>query len=384
MRPIILARSIPLIALLTAPPTAQAPGPAPQTPLYRPIDLGVLPGWAQSRALDVNNKRQVTGTLLGEASGVAFVWLPRPAFGLAAGMSSLGALPVSVSNVSWASTINECGQIGGVTVGNAPGSVSTVRAFLWQDGFMDDLGSLAGEAHSWSEVTAINGKGTVVGSSDLRPGFQTNPTRAFATHVRCGDRRGADLVDLGSLNGTWSNASDVNDKDQVVGATALQISPDHTIGAPFFYDPRDGMVDLPLIAGSDFGSAIALNDRDVVVGSCVTLHRSGATERAALWRRTRTGWSIVDIGAFMGMPRNEPTGIDAQDRVVGISLAQGQLEGTSFLWVDGVLHALDDLLLTEQPVRIVRTGRMNDRGDIAAAGYNAAGEYRAFLLLRLR
>ena len=33
---------------------------------------------------------------------------------------------------------------------------------------------------------------------------------------------------------------------------------------------------------------------------------------------------------------------------------------------------------------VLQPGRMNDRGDIAASGYNADGEWRAFLLKRIR
>jgi probable HAF family extracellular repeat protein len=383
MRPTLVhALAIPTLVLLIAPASAHRTDPGREPPLYRPIDLGVVPGWTFSRAVDVNDKRQVTGFLGDDSGYMAFVWLPRPELGLPAGMSVLGTLPLGDHYGSRASGINDCGQIVGITSGG-----TVPRGFLWQEGVMDDLGALEGLGSPWCGAAAINRKGTIVGSSGV---MSINSTvHAFATRVRCGDRPDGELVDLGSLSGHWSWAAGVNDKDQIVGATSLRLPPGDVIAAPFFHDPSDGSVDLPMLAGLgpgaiDSGRAQAINDRGVIVGSCLSVRGNRITERAVLWRRTRDGWSTTELGTFPGKPRNFPTDIDERDRVVGFAIANGELEATAYLWIDGVFHALDDLLVTSQPIRIVETGGINDRGDIAAGGYNAQGEYRAFLLLCVR
>jgi probable HAF family extracellular repeat protein len=308
---------------------------------------------------------------------MAFVWLPQPASGLPAGMSELGTLPLGVTNGSWPGAIDNCGRIVGTSIGNTPGTPSTLRAFLWQDGVMLDLGAKPGV---WSGALATSDKDVVVGWSDVTPG--ESMMRAFATRIRCGTVPDGGLIDLGSLGGSWSQATAVNDKGQVVGTTSFRLPSGSVIGVPFSRDARGDMIDLPLLSGATFGSALALNERGAVVGSCLNT-RGAVTERAALWRRTHAGWSITELGSFVGTTRNVPTAIDEQERVVGYASLDGN-DWHAYLWSEGEFYALDDLLETPSPIRIARTGGVNRRGDIAAAGYNELGEYRAFLLLRVR
>jgi probable HAF family extracellular repeat protein len=386
MKIAIRTTSLLVLVLLTAPSTdAQGSPSEPQLPLYRPVDLGVVPGWTQSSASDVNNKRQVAGYLLLDdtTSPMAFVWLPRPAYGLPAGMSTLGTLPLDDLNTSFASGINDCGQIVGTSIGNAKGGGppptfgSTLRAFVWQDGAMRDVGTLAGTATAWSSAAAINQRGTIVGWSHSESGEQ----HAFATRVPCGALPGGELADLGTLGGIRSAATAVNEKDQVVGIAGASFS----TSVAFFHDPRSGeTVELPSLAGATSCAANALNERGVVVGTCQTMDASGLTEYAVLWRRSRTGWSIEDLGTFDGTSRIVPTGIDGQNHVSGSSHALAGAAGRAFLWVDGEFHYLDDLLVTQEPIQILWTGGTNERGDIAATGINALGEDRAFLLMRIR
>lgn len=371
------ALTIHALAFLVAPAlSSQAIERAPLLPRYLPVDLGVLPGWTSGRAVDVNEARQVAGTMVVNGASMAFVWLPRADLGLPAGMTALGSMPLGVTNGSWSSAIDDCGRIVGVAWGNTPPFPTAQRAFLWQDGVLHDLGSLVGSS---SGANAINQKGVIVGWSYLGP----TTLRAFATRVRCGDRPSGDLVDLGSLAGSWSVANAVNDEGQVVGTTSLQTSSTTVIGAPFYRDAMGGSLDLPLLPGMNNGSASAINEQGVVVGNCRTMLPGVFNERAVLWRRTHGAWSVTDLGMPAGRTRIGTSAIDEKERVVGIV----STDGTSlqaFLWFRGVFHAIDDLLVTSEPIRIGRTGGMNRRGDIAVEGTNAQGETRAYLLLRVR
>lgn len=75
-------------------------------------DIGTL-GGTQLRGVALNNAGQVVGSSSTPSSGVsvhAFLWLPRPAFGLGAGIHDLGTLG---GDRSEATGIDEAGRITG-------------------------------------------------------------------------------------------------------------------------------------------------------------------------------------------------------------------------------------------------------------------------------
>jgi len=369
---------LPVLALLAAVSSAlpRGSGQDPRPPRYVPVDLGALAGWEHVRTVAVNDRLQVTGTVLGESGLRAFLWLPRPAFGLPAGMSVLGTLALGESNGSSAGGIDNCGRIVGTATGNTPPAPTIQRAFLWQNGVMQDLGTLTGLG---SGAAAINRRGLTVGWSSL----DSRTLRGFTTRAACGETPSGAILDLGSLADTWSLASAVNDADQVVGSTALAVPPASITGAPFFYTARRGMIRLPFLPGMTSGDAAAINAHGAVVGACSSLRRNVLDESAALWRESRGTWSVTDLGRFDGLPRNAPTAIDGKDRVIGTAGNDFMTDTRGWIWIQGVYHALDDLLVTAEPIRITRTGGVNARGDIAASGIDARGELRGFLLVRV-
>ncbi len=127
-----------------------------------PIDLGNLGGSVDvslfavgNRATYINNRGQVVGgsTLAGNKTAHAFLWARDT------GMKDLGVLPGDDN--SGAIAINERGEIVGVsndTDGNG-------RAFLWRNGLMSDLNTLAPSDSPLYLVAAlgINDRGEIVG-----------------------------------------------------------------------------------------------------------------------------------------------------------------------------------------------------------------------------
>ena len=91
------------------------------------------------------------------------------------------------------------------------------HAFVTSGDSMIDLGTLGGSS---SIVTAMNNNGRVVGFSQT----STGPTHAFISD-------GNGLVDLGTLGGTLSQALAVNDQDQVAGMSTGSGTPPHQRGA---------------------------------------------------------------------------------------------------------------------------------------------------------
>ena len=372
-----------LVSSLLVTPAVGGKGsdPSPRAPLFRAVDLGVLPGWTSGQAYDVNDQRQVCGVLFDEdAIGVAFVWLPRPAHGLPAGMSELGMLPLGGVEASTASAINDCGQIVGTSYGYA-GLDTRTRAFVWQDGELRDLGAFPDSPNGNSTAAAIDQRGNIVGSSTLARGSGFT-SHALATRVVCGDRGQGELVDLGDLDGFGSTAVALNARGDIVGSS-YYFTPALFGARAILRDSRGRRLqELPMPTGAISCEAKAISDQGLVAGSCAFLGES--SQHLVLWRRIRADWSSEDLGAVPGAQSCVPTAVDETGRVFGWSLAQGATEARAFVWIDGRFHQLDDLILTDEPVRITYTGGINRRGDLAAGGTNARGETRAFLLMRLR
>src|SRR5439155_16140122 len=148
------------------------------------------------------------------------------------------------------------------------GDVET-HAFVWtQSGGMVDLGSLGG---TFSQAIAVNKNGMVIGSSAI-PG---DPMRnaVLDTHAFVWTQaRG--LVDLGTLGGSTSSASAMNDQGVVVGSSTTS---GNAQTHAFVWTQTAGMVDLGAVEVGD-SSAFALNSNGLVVGA--------SNNRATLWNLT--------------------------------------------------------------------------------------------------
>jgi probable HAF family extracellular repeat protein len=204
------------------------------------FDLGIGRGYAL-------NER---GDVVGESVLGAALWTnsTRIDLGLLAGASTC-----------WAFGINNRQQVvGGCIVG------STRRAFLWDSGQMQDLGTLGG---SYAEAKSINERGQIVGGSTAT----TIPGQAFLRAFLW--ERGV-MSDLGTLGGSYSAALANTSGGAVVGEATTQSGITHA-----FFEDGKGMTDLgPL---GEYSAAFATNHSGVVVGSVGV----GAGLRPVLWQR---------------------------------------------------------------------------------------------------
>jgi probable HAF family extracellular repeat protein len=168
------------------------------------IDL--TSGATQSNAVALNDGGQVVG------------WTDTPPYGYGyrafewtsiGGIVGLGTL--DDSTLSWASDVNGRGQI----VGSSRSSDGIDQAFLWtQESGMMNFGARGVVAHA----LAISDAGQVVGESLTAPGFSGN------YHAFSWSRDGG-MIDLGTLGGSDSTASRVNERGQVVGNSYLFAPP---------------------------------------------------------------------------------------------------------------------------------------------------------------
>ena len=237
------------------------------------IDLGTLPeGGYESGAEAVNSRGQVVGWALNTVpdlfmdlnSSLYNLYEPYPypyqtrAFLWQDGvMQDLGTLGTGAD--AFATGINEQGQVIGISYTNSTpsevvtecsivGPVPTQDPFLWENGKMTDLGSFGGTCGSpnW-----LNNEGQVVGSSNLA-GDQAS--HAFLWTKAKGMR------DLGTLGGSSSDASWINDFGVVSGGSTLLGNSQYDA---FLWDGT--MHDLGALDGCSW--AFAINDENQVVGN---------------------------------------------------------------------------------------------------------------------
>ncbi len=210
--------------------------------------------------------------------------------------------------------INSFGHVLGV--GQTSGGATS--GFLWRNATegIVPLGTLGGTT---SYPSAINDADEVTGYSSTNSGNQ----HAFIWTLTGG------MVDLGTLGGTASNATSINTGGQVIGYALTSGGNQHA----FIWTLTGGMVDLGTLGGAS-SYATSINTGGQVIGYALT---SGGNQHAFIW--TLTG-GMVDLGTLGGSQNySYPYQITSAGHVFGYSyLPSGQL---SVFFYDGTsMHSL--------------------------------------------
>jgi probable HAF family extracellular repeat protein len=181
-----------------------------------------------------------------------------------------------------------------------------------------DLGTLGGFSSSSinSEATAVSGNGNVVVGSSLINDPVNITSHAFLW-------KGGVMIDLGTLGGGGSHATDVNDAGQIVVGVA-----DTTDGQghAFSWKSSTGMVDLGTLGGSSSAAWAVISNGSVVVGESHTVSRA---THAFRWTKPS---GMTDLGTLGGDFARALDVNSKGDMVVGSSsLATGSNEH-AFRW----------------------------------------------------
>jgi probable HAF family extracellular repeat protein len=269
-----------------------------------------------------------------------------------------------------ATALNNHGQVVGFSWNGIPnpvgifGNPTENRAFLWQNGVMQDLGTLC-EANGVCGVDAgafaVNEKGQVAGVSATNT--TPNDTTGIPTvHPFLWDR--GRMLDLGTLGGTVSGVDGptilLNNQGQVAGTSTLA---GDTTYHPFLWQ-HGVMTDLGTLGG-DTGFVTWITDAGDVIGTADLPGPSGSqSHHAFLWRNGVK----TDLGSLGGSSHAE--GINSQSQLVGRSKPTPDSPVQhAFLWENGgPMVDLNTLVPENSSLLLEEGGNINDRGEIAGRG----------------
>ncbi len=254
----------------------------------------------------------------------------------------------------------------GDVVGNSAfGPSSLFHAFLFtdQDGLID-LGTLGGGPIS--DGMAVNDAGQVVGRTSIGEG---GGLHAFLWDDGV-------MQDLGTLGGSNSTALGINDAGQIVGGADL---PDHTEHA-FRYAPGVGMVDLhPPAADSSRG--LFINDSGMVAGTFLIEQTTRAFRFGDEMGLVDIGVFDPAQDSVMVEPVDMNASGQIVGRALNIDFDKGTVTYRVFVWAPETglvdLNTAIDAGLRE--VVLDAAVAINDAGEILVNG-RVDGEYRSLLL----
>ena len=279
-------------------------------------------------ARGLNDVGQVTGTLLdlyGNPDAVPYRWTPGAGFVLLSGVCC---------GTAWGSDINNVGMIAGTS---QISFTSGTRAFRAVGTTMTKLDTLPNSlVDGDTRAFAINASGLIVGDATTATFQQHAVLWAANNSVR----------DLGTLGGSRSSATDINDAGQVIGTSYLVGDVTQHF---FLWSSSSGMQDLTQMLGS-ITSLAAINNAGQIAGTFLV---SGASH-AFLYT---PGSGVRDLGT-LGGTSSSATGLNDRGQVVGSStVSTGATH--AFLWtpsggleditaITGIpdVHLLNDALQT--------------------------------------
>ena len=351
-------------------------------------DLGALPGGGSSAPMWISANGLITGLSENGKTDPLYKGLPemRAVLWQQGNIVDLGTL--GRGHQSEANAVNSSGQVVGTALNTIPDANSMAmgnywyfdvpygyqeRAFLWdQHQGMQDLGTLGGGTDA--EALFINERGQVVGHSYTG----STPSSLCQYPLRTDSfiwEKNTGMVDLGTLGGTCTEATDLNQKGQVVGSSNLA-------GDQFqhaFLWSQGSINDLGGSLGGSYLGAYGVNEHGEAAG--YAYHPDNTTFHAVLWRGIG---QMTDLGVIGDDQCSYAATLNGSGQVVGSSISSCTTEEPAFrafLWEDGSIFDLNTLIPPGSPLYLQVVQSINDRGEVAGQGVDNSGNNHAFLLV---
>ena len=299
-------------------------------------------------------------------------------------ITDLGTLEGGYESEAFA--VNARGQVVGAATNGIPdpssivGVSTQVRAFLWQNGAMQDLGTLPGGTDAVALL--VNERGQIVGQSYTASSIPRPPTFIcfdFPLTLHGFLWEDGKMVDLGTLGGSCAFTYALNSRGQVVGqATLVGDQTSH----PYIWDRKRGIKDLGTLGGT-YGFASGINDPGVVAGTAT--NQDDEALLAFLWK----DGVISNLGTLPGNGCSGADAINSKGQVVGGSgfflpdFFPGCTDTVehAFLWENGTMVDLNAFVPSGSDLTLNEAVFINDRGEISGFGTLPNGDFHAFLLI---
>lgn len=370
--------SDPSTASLAAPPTPSA-SRAPVSPsLYTIAEIGTF-GGSFSIAFNINDGGGVSGAATtADEYQHAFFWDEGQMtdLGTLGGLNSQGSGGSSGKELAMLSETSEIDPLGENFCGF--GSDLVCGAGIWRRGKLTRLPTLGGIN---STAFAYNVGGQIVGASDdgtLDPSC-TAPQKSHFQAVTWSPK--GMIRKLPPLAGdNVGVALRGNDRGQVAGTSGLCSNTQvggFPIGPHAVVWDHGTPINLGSLGGSGVGVAVAVNNRGQAIGAATA---TDGKLHAFLWT-SATG--MRDLGLMSTDPAdavNTPFQINDRGQMVGASCDITQATCRGYIWQNGVMTDINDLLPTDSPLYVIMPETINESGQIAGlAVVKSTGEVHAFI-----
>jgi probable HAF family extracellular repeat protein len=280
-------------------------------------------------------------------------------------MVDIGTLPGGNTSIPF--SINNAGQVVAFGNNDVPDpfaifpSATQMRTFVWQDGQVQDIGTLGGPDAAPGPGCDNQRPNVIVGASYVS--FTPNPASGIPTLDPFLWDHGK-MTDLGTLGGAFGFAQCANHRGQVIGDSSVAAIPAActAIGSPgchaFFWE-NGIMTDLGTLGG-DSSQVWWLNDAGVSAGSA-DLSTPGI-HHAVRWKDGQ----ILDLGTVEGDACSHGRAINAKGQIVGLS-TDCHRALHAFVWEEGSpMLDLNTLIPPGSGVLLTNAININDRGEILA------------------
>lgn len=306
------------------------------TQVVQPSGLGSV---TAVNAVAVNDNGQVAGTFSSSEAGEQFM----AAFLFAGGVTNT----VAFSRTSTANGLNDKAQVVGQQDVQPPNPLQPpAQAFLYNytDHTTIDIDNVTDRQ---SAANGINNAGQVTGffSTATCPIPVPSPPVCGNTHAFL--YTGAGLTDIGTLGGTYSDGTSINNRGEIAGVSTVANGATH-----LFLYTQGHMHDLGTAAGLTFASAL-LNDRGEILAST----GSGGVGTSYLYRND----------AFFKLPF-PASGINNSTLIVGTKPAATAVS-RAYLYFRGISIDLNDLVDSSLPL-LTSAGGVSNNGKIVVKGVN--------------